>query len=160
MYPKTRTLQAKSISKFGNAIYHWVNTYGFCFAFKMEKVLESSIHSWMVRKMKKFGWGFSKWYCSYHVGVSIFLSYWAYVMSIERSGHVEKMICKGTFPQARSFIRVIANWSLFGMCIWFAALFCLWKYARYCIECCRWELHFPWGNAMECTCGIDGSCRN
>ncbi len=46
-------------------------------------------------------------------------------MSIERSRHVEKMICKGMFPQARSFIKVIANWNL--LCIWFAGLFCLCK---------------------------------
>lgn len=56
--------------------------------------------------------------------------------------------CNGTFPQARSFIKVIANWNMF----WYVYMLCSFSYARYCNKCCRWELHFPWGNAVECTC--------
>lgn len=86
--------------------------------------------------------------------VILFISCWSVYFSIVLDvcdGHVEKK-CKGTFPQARSFIKVKANWNIFGMHIWFAALFCLGKCARYRNKCCIWELHFPWGNAMECTC--------
>lgn len=126
------------------------------FAFEMEKVPESSVHSWMIRKVKKFGWGFSK--------VILFISCWSvyFCRALDVGCWLKGrgMLRRWSFIRWRSFIKVIANWNIFGMCIWFAALFCLWKYARYCIQWCMWELHFPWGNAMECNCGIAGKCSN
>lgn len=118
------------------------------FAFKMEKVPESSIHFWMIRKMKKFGWGFSKviLFISCWDGVSVFLSYWTYVML--RRWAVKGRFSSKVFHQSNSKLVCV-----YGLQLYFV-------YARYCIVCCRWELHFPWCSAMECTCGIDGSCRN
>lgn len=90
--------------------------------------------------------------------VILFLSSWSVYFCIVPDvtwrflGYVENVI--GRFSQARSFIKV--NWNFFCR-VWFAALFSIWKYASNAV---KWELHFPWGNAIECMCmAIEGNGR-